>query len=150
MKRIFSRPSVSSLIGFALVLLGFMVMTGWAPHVPTFITVPSQFVNMTFNAAFCFFMAGVALVSLNFTYGPCKILFLCAISGMFLVSGFTFLEYVLGYLFGVDHLFTGVWLLDQNPHLRHMAVNTTIAFLLASIAFFLLAYTKNTIQTTTH
>src|SRR4051812_46593062 len=122
--------TIQKLIGIVLFLLGTIVIVGWIFRVPQMIRIQPDFVGMTFNAALCFMLTGIAFVvpaSRLRRYLPVQ-----EIIGWFLIvlSGLVLTEIVFNVDLLIDFPSFFSWLGDSRWPGR-MAPNTCIGFMLA-------------------
>jgi diguanylate cyclase (GGDEF)-like protein/PAS domain S-box-containing protein len=122
--------SIQTLTGAFLFLLGITVAAGWLFQIRWVIQVQPGFVGMTFNAALCFMLTGIAFISTTLK-APRLSRFPKAV-GWFLITLSTWV--LAETVFNVDLLIDFpeffAWLEDGNRWPGRMAPNTCIGFIL--------------------
>ena len=134
------------LIGVLLLLLGATVITGWAIRSQALVQILPGVVAMVFNTAFCFAVAGLALLLERPTAGRWSIVqqgFGAVVLGVAALAG---LQNLLGVSLGIDELVFKVWLDDPNPHPGRMAPMTSLAFMLAGLSLLLQHCLRSTVR----
>ncbi len=140
-------PSRSTLrfarvMAWGTILLGLLVLLGWAFHVESLKTVLPGFVSMKANTALVFVLGGTSLL-IGYLSRPRtwkKKLSISLALLMALIATATLIEYSTGRSFGLDELF-----FSDNPaspgtsNAGRMAPNTAIIFFLDAIALILLS-----------
>ena len=135
---------------FSALALGLAVLAGWYFQLPALLRVRSSFAAVQFNAGFCFVLCGASLLSLRARRFP-----LCLLLSVLLLalSGATLLEHIGDWNFGIDealwHLGVDRTVMGELAHLRQsapgrMAPNTSVAFVLFSLAYLIGASARMT------
>jgi len=113
-------------------LLGLLVILGWFLHNPLLVQIKPDFVGMVLSAAMCFVLLGVALIvpALNVGWSA----FLRSAIGwlVLVIAAVAIVENIVGMGLGLDFPTAHNWLKDGNPNPGRMALNTAVAFFLAS------------------
>ncbi len=130
------------LIGLVLLLLGTTVMIGWFTRTEKLVQVAPGLVAMVFNTAFCFAVAGLALLCERASpplrhaasYGAGAVLLTLAAAA--------FGQNLSGADLGIDQLLVKVWLTDTNPHPGRLAPLTSLGFLVAGTSFLLMPHLR--------
>ena len=119
--------------GGAVVLMGLLVLVGWAQGIETFKSVIPGLITMKVNSALCFILAGLALALTPTPAArwPMRGLTLAMIA----LAAATTLEYLLKVNLRIDELFTGdpVSLIHHLPPGR-MALASALGFLCAGVS----------------
>ncbi len=127
---IISAKLISQLMAFFISIIGAPVLMCLSDH-NTF----ALWQTMQFNAALLFAIFGMSI----FLFLEKKLIQSQAVSlGIFFISSFTLLEYLLNQNFGIDELLHRAF----DPSLQHpgrMALNTALALCTSSLSLFLLA-----------
>lgn len=110
-------------------LLGAIVIVGWFTHTPTLIQVNENFVPMQFNTALCFFLLGIASLSLKKN----SVISIVGSILVLIISCLTLVEYVFGVNLGIDELFMQHYITTYTSSPGRMAPNTAICFTLGGI-----------------
>ncbi len=142
-----ARPTrLAAWIALLTVLLGSMVLLGWAYDIPVLKSVLPGWVSMKANAAACFIMTGVALCLLARppgAFNPRQAIFFSRLARLFivpvgLIAALTLGEYVFGWNPGIDH-----WLANEafgavgTTHPGRMAPETALNFILLAVALWI-------------
>ena len=120
------------------IVLGVVVLSGWAFHIDSFKTVFHGYSSMKPNTAVCFIFAGTALLvgylspSARWKGTCCQLLS----AAILLIAGGSLLEYILSISLGMDQLLFA----DPQDSVAHgrMGVPAAVAFLLCGTALLLL------------
>ena len=133
---------MAQFMGSLLVLLGLLVLSGWAFHVERLETVFPGFVSMKANTALCFVLSGLSLL-IGYLSRPrawkrkCSLILAVLVV---LISGLTLAEYLTHLSLGLDQM-----IISDNPQAAftsspgRMAPNTALSFLLCASALIFLA-----------
>jgi signal transduction histidine kinase/CheY-like chemotaxis protein len=133
---------LAQVMGIITVLLGLMVLAGWALHIEALKTVFPGYVSMKANTALCFAISGTALL-LGYLSRPQawkKNLAVMLAMAVIFIGGATLAEYISGYSLGIDQ-----WLFPDSAtsvgttQPGRMAPNSAVTFLLFSFAILLLS-----------
>ncbi len=129
---------LTTYVGMLLGLLGAVVMLGWLFKSPTMVRVLPSFPPMVLISAFCFFLAGGALL----TFGRVAArrphitsFFGIAVAAFALVA---LTERVLNLELGIDWPSLHTWL-SSGPNPGRMSISTAFGFLLVGVTLMLLA-----------
>ena len=128
----------SGLIGWGVVAVAAVVMTGWLLREPAILrAVPGTL--MVFNTALCFALAGLALGAEGLV-PEARLQRLRTVLGtvLILVSALVLAEYLSGRSLGIDWPQLHRWLTDDNPHPGRMAAPAAAAFMCVGAALVLL------------
>ena len=133
---------IAQAMGTLTVLLGLVVLFGWAAHIERLETVISGYVSMKPNTALCFFLSGLALL-IGYLSRPRpwkKNSSLVLATVVVLIGSLTLVEYVTARSLGLDQLFfpdVPNAVFTSSP--GRMAPNTALAFVLCGSALILLS-----------
>ena len=123
-------------IGAVLMLLGCTVMLGWWLQSAAVVRVRPEFPPMVVNSAFCFVLAGAALLMppadrrhLTLTIAVGAVLLL--------VSGLVLAQHALQVDFGIDWAGMQSWLRDPDAKAGRMAASTAVGFFMSGCALLL-------------
>lgn len=119
---------ISDLVAVLLIALGLASAAGWLLHRPLTMTVGSEIVGMTWNAAVCFILAGLAL-SLSRPRIRLALAILLAVPSLLTLG-----EHAFDIDLGIDRLLGDSWILQAAPHLGRMAPQVAGSFALAALA----------------
>ncbi len=139
----FSRTTLSYTAGIITTIVGLVVLIGWQFDITILKTFALGEVMMRPNTAFCFLLAGLALIFLQRSgFINDSLVNLCA-AIIFLVGMLTLYEYIFDRNLGIDGILyqltdTTGGLLQPN----RMALNTTLNFVLISAVFFMLTISR--------
>ena len=127
-----------ALCGMLSILLGVIVLLGWAVHSPLLIQVEPDLAPMQRNTAAGFVLIGFAL--LGIVWSKPRLTFVTStITSAFCV--FTLFEYLLRANFGIDELLGAGYITTQTSHPGRMSPTTALCFIVLA-AGFLLAQTR--------
>lgn len=135
------RIAFANVAGFVVTLLSSLVMVGWLAHISELINISTGFASMSFNSAFCIFLAGIALLTPNSNPRVQKKLHMVLGFIIALIAALTLSQNVFGYDIGIDHIIVHPWLDDQNPFPGRMSGITSIGLILSGLSFVFLPYT---------
>ncbi len=110
-----------------LVLMGCVVMSGWAIQSPAIVQINPTFTPMQFNTALCFGLSGAGLWLVALQRWRLATGLGMAIG---LIAGLTLIQYLTGLSFGLDELFMTHFTEVETSHPGRMAPNTAVAFVL--------------------
>lgn len=114
--------------GGAVLLLGLSVMAGYLLKSPLLVQVASGAACMQFQTALCFTLGGAALLSGGTRWRP-------FVGGaVLLVAVAALIANLTGVSFGLDLPSLHAWIADGSPNPGRMALNTSVAFVLAGLA----------------
>lgn len=131
-----------SLVGSLLAFVGISVVTGWFGYAAYTVNIMPNHVNMVFNTALCFFLIGMIFLIAGQYPASLKPMSLIAGPFIFFLALATLSQSIFKYSLGLDQLFMHAWLFDQNPYPGRMADNTSLTFMLASLALMLLSFAQ--------
>jgi len=120
------RPPFLFAAGITAIVLGAVVMLGWAFGSPRLVQLLPALVPMQFNTAICFALSGAGLVVLGGGL-PRAALALVGLSA--LVALLTLAEYALSVSLGIDELFMEHAITVKTLHPGRMSWMTAVAFL---------------------
>jgi len=131
-----SQKLIPLFTGTISALIGILVMWGWHTNNATIIQIQPQFAGMQYNAALCFFMAGVAMLGICKNYR-----LLPFILGVFImgVSYLTLIEYVYHINLGIDQLFMHVPLIRNETSPGRMSPNGALILALIGTSILILS-----------
>ncbi len=127
----------SDLAAGLLVVAVLAVMIGWHLQIVALIQIHPNFAPMQYNTALCFLMCGLGLRS-QARRSPKALLTLALI--VVAVSGWTLIEYVIGFESALDTLFVAPYVTTATMHPGRMAPNTALSFLLSGTALAMSRY----------
>jgi CheY-like chemotaxis protein/nitrogen-specific signal transduction histidine kinase len=129
-------------LAILVILLGLVVLAGWALNIELLKSVLPGYVTMKANTALCFVFCGVSLL-LGYLTRPRSWKKKCSVGLaviVFLFGGITLIEYLSGMSFGLDQvLFSDPPLAPGTSSPGRMAPNTAFNFLLQAVALILLS-----------
>ena len=134
-----ARSGIVSLASWFSIVVGFLVLTGWAFEIESFKVVLPGLVAMKVNAAIGFVLLGTALeliTSRPTTAWKLRWGRLAAV-GVLLIGGATVIEYCFGWDAGIDEFFV-VDPTDTSPYHGRPAPATILNFCLLSIALLMI------------
>lgn len=126
--------------GGASLLLGLVVLLGWHSRKIALIQVFPQFVPMQYNTAFCYILAGLALILVRKNAVRPAMLFSIA---TILVGALTGIQYLIGTNFGIDQFFMDYYITVENTYPGRMAPNTALSFTLTGAGLLAAALMNN-------
>jgi signal transduction histidine kinase len=128
-----SWPGMTGAIcGTLAVLLGAVVLLGWAIHSPILVQVAPHLAPMQRNTAVSFALIGLALLAVVWRK-PRFTLLGAAITGALAVA--TLLEYLLRANFGIDEILGAGYITTQTSNPGRMSPTTALCFLVLAIGF---------------
>lgn len=116
--------------GVAVVLLGLLVMLGWAGHMVLVVQPVASVAPMQFNTALCFVVMGAAILC-TLRNQQLAALICCVMLMVF--GATTLLEYVVRVDFGLGNALFRHYIFAQDTVPGRMAPNTAISFLLLGV-----------------
>lgn len=128
-----SWPGITgALCGILAILLGAVVLAGWAVHSALLIQIAPDLAPMQRNAALSLALSGLALLGIvwskpRLTLVGAAIMAVCATA--------TLLEYVLSANFGIDELLGPAYITTQTSSPGRMSPATALCFLVLAIGF---------------
>ena len=125
------------LLGMAASVMGITIMFGWLLHIREIVELNLGNVPMVFNAAFCFFLGGMALAWPGIVRKPAPVL--QETVGVFILvfSAAILFEFLFDKNLGIDWDFLQSWLNDAE-HRGRLAPNTAMGFMLVGATLFLM------------
>jgi PAS domain S-box-containing protein len=123
--------------GLAVLLLGIIVLFGWALHQPALTTVLPGLASMKVNTAFCFVLAGAALALAPWTRARVTLIARACGVTVFAIAVLTLVEHMTQLDLALDNLLVPDPGDARNPPGR-MALATSIAFVAAGTALWIL------------
>ena len=124
-------------LGLAVLVLGVIVLLGWALHKPVLTTVVPGLASMKVNTAFCFVLAGAALGLAPWTRARVALIARACGVTVFAIAVLTLVEHMTRLDFVLDNLLVPDPGDARNPPGR-MALATSIAFVAAGTALLIL------------
>ncbi len=122
---------ITGALGGALaVLLGSMVLTGWAVHSTFLIQMAPNLAPMQRNTAVSFILSGIALLGIIIGRAP---LTLIASAITAAISAGSVLEYLFHANFGIDELLGVAFITTQTPDHGRMSPTTALCFLVFAV-----------------
>ena len=114
--------------GAFIAMMGLSTMIGWHIDVAWLVQWSADLVPMVYNTAFCFFLMGMGVISLQrglfwLSCGLGTLVLLLALA--------TLLQYMLDTDFGIDQLFVHHYITTKLSHPGRMAANTAVCFIIA-------------------
>jgi len=135
--------SLPKFCGALLILLSLSVITGLVFKITILTSILPGYINMVFNTAFCFGMAGIALISLQNDHSTYRFRAFFYLGLLILTIALLSLsQSVFGVSNGIDQLIIKVPNDHINPYPGRMAINTAFCFIMASIVFIFLPFTR--------
>jgi signal transduction histidine kinase len=123
-----------ALCGLLAILLGSVVLLGWAAHSPLLIQVAPDLAPMQRNTAASFVVIGLAL--LGIVWSKPRLTFVTsAITATF--AGATLFEYLLRTNFGIDEMLGAAYITTQTSHPGRMSPTTALCFIVLAGGFVL-------------
>lgn len=115
------------------------VFVGWYGHLDALIRYKADTIAVVFNSAVCFMMLGISIVSIIYNfYDLNKYLCFATIT----LSVLVLIQYPLDINYGIDEIFFKHYDSVENKFPGRMAINTTVCFILSSIALLILGEGK--------
>jgi signal transduction histidine kinase len=127
-----------ALCGMLAILLGSVVLLGWAIHSPLLIQLGPDLAPMQRNTAVSFLLIGLALLGIVWSK-PRLTLVTSAITATFAAA--TVFEYLFGANFGIDELLGAAYITTQTSAPGRMSPTTALCFIVLA-AGFVLAQTR--------
>lgn len=124
---------------------GILVMAGWLFHVSMLTRVAQHYTSMKFNTAFCFLLAGLALLFYCNENRVSRALYRVACVLIVCTGLFTVLQDIFAINLGIDELF----IRDTemlSPHPGRMAALSSSCFILLGLSFFFLCSKNQLMQ----
>src|SRR5579871_5510563 len=119
-----------ALCGVLAILLGFVVLLGWAIHSPFLIQLAPNLPPMQRNTALSFILSGIAL--LGIVTGKRRLTLLgSAITAT--LSGASILEYLFHTNFGIDQFLGAAFITTQTPVPGRMSPTTALCFTIFAV-----------------
>jgi hypothetical protein len=114
-----------ALCGVLAILLGSVVLLGWAIHSPFLIQVLPNLAPMKRNTALSFILSGIALIGI--VIGNPRLTYLGSAITVTLSAG-SILEYLFHANFGIDQLLGIAFITIQSPEPGRMSPTTALCF----------------------
>ena len=134
-------PHMAQLMAWAVILIGLIVLIGWAFDIENLKVILPGYVSMKANTAICFVLSGAALLTGHLS-SPCpwkKTGSLFLAGATILITGLTLSEYLTGLSLGLDQLlFKDLPMGEGTSQPGRMAPHTTLAFILFGLALIFL------------
>jgi hypothetical protein len=110
------RISLPFITGGWLLFFSLLVLVGWLSGNPVLVSVVPEHINLVFNAAFCFFLCGMALLIPD-SFSNAQIIARRSIGVVIiLITALTLSQNILHYSLGIDQLFVSADLDAINPY----------------------------------
>jgi signal transduction histidine kinase/CheY-like chemotaxis protein len=132
----------AQVMGMITILLGVIVLAGWAFHIETLKSILPGYASMKVNTALCFALSGTALL-IGYLSRPLAWKKTCAFIlalVVVLIAGLTLVEYVSHLSLGLDELLFSDSHAAYTSNAGRMAPNTAIDFLFFGSALILLSH----------
>jgi len=135
---------VSEILSICIFLCGAVALIGWFFDIPVLKSISPDFVAIKANTAICFILIGLSLWLSQAKRADnrlCRRIARTCAFVVFLTGFLTFWQYLLGWDFGIDQLLfeePASAILTSSP--GRMAFNTSIIFVIISIALFLTGF----------
>lgn len=123
--------------GAVLLLLGATVMLGWCLQFAALVRVLPGLAPMVFNTAFCFAIAGAALLMPRSDADLHARIAVGAGSVLMILATLVLAEHLLKYDLGIDLSTLHVWLRGASPTPGRMSPGTATAFLMGGLVLIL-------------
>ena len=137
--RLMDTPRTSTLLAALVVVLGMVVLVGWALGLPLLTSGLPGLVQMKVNAAFCFLGLGCALLSYRELPGRRGIWLTRALATVVIaIAGATLFEHLSGVDLSIDRIFASDLASAASPYPGRFAIQTAVGFLSAAFAILLL------------
>jgi len=130
------RELVAPLAGAICAGIGIVVLIGWYAHIIGLVQLRPESPPMHYNTAFCFILLGVGILLLTSHYK--KLAFFPGIA-LVIISGVTFLQYLLNTNLGIDQLFFKTYMIFPTSSIGRMSPNSALCFLMSGMAINLLS-----------
>ena len=128
-----SWPGVTGAIcGISAILLGAVVLLGWAIHSPILVQVAPDLAPMQRNTAVGFALIGLSLLAIVWRHRRFALIG-SAITGA--LAAATLLEYLLHANFGIDEMLGAGYITTQTSNAGRMSPTTALCFLALAIGF---------------
>jgi len=127
-----------TIISLLSIVIGIVVIIGWAFNLPGLQTIFPQYVSMEFNAALLFILLGATLLLTQFPAKKYNTLFIIVLSSLVALAGILSLSQdIFHFNAGIDHLFITDMdaIADKYPFPGRMAGNVSACFALFGLAF---------------
>lgn len=139
-----TRITANYTIGCLLILLGIVVMIGWAFRIPSLLIIVPGSAPMVFNTALCFTLLGTNIMLREHALRDPSSHSGWADVGISLLiialSSGTLFQYLTGIDIGLDQLFLTPWILDANAFPGRMAPQTAICFIFSALVLLLFRF----------
>ena len=121
-----------ALAGVVAILLGLVVLAGWATHSIAIVQVAPNLAPMQRNTAVCFLLSGLALLGIVTRRSRFTLLG-AAVTALFAAG--SLLEYLFHVDFGFDELLGAAYIVTQTSNPGRMSPTTALCFLALVIGF---------------
>lgn len=128
------------IIGFLLLALGIVTMTGWILRIPQLVQLFPG-LGMTFNTATCFALTGFGFLVTTYRHISLRNIAQISIGSILIIlPGLILSQTLFSVNLHLDQLFVEAWLHDFNPYPGRMPSNACLAFMLVGYSFILLPF----------
>jgi len=121
---------VAAFCGALVMLLGSIVLTGWAIHSPFLIQIAPDFAPMQPNTAVSFVLSGIALLGIAIATPRLTVIASAITATLSLAS---VLEYLLHANFGIDEFFSVAFITTLTPYRGRMSPATALCFTIFAV-----------------
>lgn len=122
------------------VVVGMLVIIGWHLKIPVLFQLSPDLVPMQYNTALCFLLLSGAKIAQIYHK---RFLSLLLTTLVLLVAGLTFAEYIFSININIDELFVEHYVTTETPFPGRMSLNTSICFVLLSVAMLISLFKSN-------
>jgi len=119
-----------SIAGWLVTLLGAAAMLSWKMDFYPGLQIKSEYVPIAFNSAFCQFLCGISLLTIDKKLKWISALCAIIVALFAAIVGF---QYIIGEDFGIDQFFSDQKIGTRSSHPGRMAPNTVLYLILAAI-----------------
>jgi PAS domain S-box-containing protein len=124
-------PTIARAAGWALAVLGAVVIAGWFAHLPALVQLHPGWASMKLNTAVCFALFGAATLAM--TQGRHRTALVCCLV-VAAIAVVTESQYMFGVDLRVDELLLSAFLVEPNVPPGRMSPITAVLFMVAAAA----------------